>query len=290
VNMTAQRPMIYEMVGPRFAAPAMMIESTAQAASMTIGALVGGLVIDQRGIGAAFFGMGVLLCLSMLLLLKVPGPTRRAPRDPAASSLGTQMRAGRRLLQRSAPLQAMLLGTVFINLTLFGFTPLVPVVAKQFGDGAQLAGLLSGAPGFGQILAGSVLASHPPARHFLLFVGGCVTGLVGVLLLSGAPAFALAFGALLLTGMGTSAFASMQSLLAIESAGESERGVALGLMSTCIGALPIGTIVLGALAELLGTRAALATSTCIGLMLFVLLTVQFRALLGARAPQLVHQT
>jgi MFS family permease len=287
VNMTAQRPMIYEMVGPRHATRAMTIESTAQATSMTIGALIGGLLIDRVGIGAAFFGMGVLLCLSMLLLSQVPGPTYRAPRNPAeVMSLGTQLRAGRRLLQRSAPLQAMLLGTVFVNLTLFGFTPLIPVVARQFGEGAQLAGLLAAAPGFGQILAGSLLASHPPARHFLLFVGGCVTGLVGVLLLSGAPVFPLAFVALLLTGMGTSAFSSMQSLLAIESAGESERGVALGLMSTCIGALPVGTVVLGALAELLGTRAALATSTSVGLVLFAVLTVRFRVLVRARAPQL----
>jgi predicted MFS family arabinose efflux permease len=291
VNMTAQRPMIYEMVGPRLAARAMTIESTAQAASMTIGTLIGGLLIDRVGIGAAYFGMGILLCLSMLLLLRVPGPTYRAPRNPAqVTSLRAQLQAGRRLLRRSAPLQAMLLGTVVVNLTLFGFIPLVPVLARQFGDGAQLAGLLAAAPGFGQILAGSVLASHPPARHFLLFVGGCVTGLGGVLLLSGSPVFPLAFVALLVTGVGTSAFASMQSLLAIESAGESERGVALGLMSTCIGALPIGAVVLGALAELLGTRAALATSTSVGLVLFGFLTVRFRVLVRAPAPQLVHQT
>ena len=94
----------------------------------------------------------------------------------------------------------------------------------------------------------------------------------------------ISFVALLVTGVGTSAFASMQSLLAIESAGESERGVALGLMSTCIGALPVG-----ALAELLGTRAALATSTSVGLVLFVVLTVRFRVLVRAPAPQLVHQ-
>lgn len=289
-NFTAQRPMIYEMVGPRFASAAMTIEATAQAASIMTGTLVGGVLIDQISLGAGFFAMGVLICLSMGLLLSVPKPSYAATRDPVqVVSFGTQFRAGKAMLRRSTPLQAMLLGTIVVNLTLYGFTPLVPVVAKDFGVSAGLAGLLAAAPGFGQIVTGSLLASRPPGRHFLFFALGCLTALVGILLLAGSPVFQIAFLALLLSGVGTSSFSSMQSLLAIESAAPDERGVALGMMSTCIGAMPVGTIALGVMAELLGTRAALATSTTVGLVLFSLLTLRFRALLGARAAQLAYQ-
>jgi hypothetical protein len=48
--------------------------------------------------------------------------------------------------------------------------------------------------------------------------------------------------------------ASMQSLLAIESASEAERGTALRMLSTVIGALPFGLVAMGVTAELLGAR------------------------------------
>jgi hypothetical protein len=51
-------------------------------------------------------------------------------------------------------------------------------------------------------------------------------------------------------------------------------------MSTCIGALPIGTLAIGVLAELLGTRPALATSSSIGLCALGLILLRFRGRLG----------
>jgi hypothetical protein len=57
----------------------------------------------------------------------------------------------------------------------------------------------------------------------------------------------------------------MQSLLAIETAGPARRGAALGLLGTAIGALPLGMVLVGGLAEAVGPRAALAASSVTGL-------------------------
>lgn len=282
-NMTAQRPLIYETVGPRFAAPAMTIESTAQAGSAMVGTLVGGALMDRVGLGAGFFGMGVLLCISLVLLWLVPPPQYAAPRGSLAPmSAAEQLRAGRALVRRSRRLRAMLLVTVVMNLCMFGYTPLVPAVAEHFAGGAALAGLLAAGPGLGQIIGGLALTTRQPARHFVVFASGSAVGLIGLLTFSGSPVFGLAFVALFLSGLGQSGFGSMQSLLAIESAGDAERGIALGVLSTCIGALPIGTVTIGLLAELLGTRPALATSSLIGLCGLAVISVRFRDLLWIR--------
>lgn len=275
-NMTAQRPLIYETVGPRFAGRAMTIESTAQAGSAMIGTLVGGTLIDRVGLGAGFCGMGVLLCVSLGLLWMVPQPQHAVVRSGTVPmSIGDQLRAGRRLVRDSRRLRAMLLVTVVMNLCMFGYLPLVPSVAAHLAGGAALAGLLAAGPGFGQIVGGLALTSRQPGRHFLVFAGGSGLALVGLGGFAAAPVFVIALAALFVSGLGQSAFGSMQSLLAIESARGAERGVALGVLSTCIGVLPIGTVVLGLLAELLGTRPAVAASAILGLSGLAVLMIAF---------------
>ena len=90
-----------------------------------------------------------------------------------------------------------------------------------------------------------------------MFACGSAVALLGLLVFATVPVLGVAFVALFVAGIGQAGFGSMQSLLAIESAAASERGVALGVLSTAIGALPIGMATIGLGAELVGTRAAL---------------------------------
>lgn len=280
VNMTAQRPLIYETVGPRLASQAMTIESTAQAGSAMFGTLVGGVLIQQLGMGAGFAGMGVLLCLSAVLLAFVPQPRYGAPLAAGSVSLRDQVAAGASLVRRSRRFVAMLAITVVMNLCMFGYIPLVPVVAEGFAEGAVLAGALAAAPGLGQITAGVVLSTRPLRRHGLVFACGSAVALLGLFVFATVPVLGVAFIALFVSGVGQAGFGSMQSLLAIESAGASERGVALGMLSTAIGALPIGMATIGVGAELLGTRAALLIASVLGLVALGAIVLRRRDLLG----------
>lgn len=282
VNMTAQRPLIYETVGPRLASQAMTIESTAQAGSAMFGTLVGGFLIQQLGMGAGFAGMGALLCVSTVLLAFVPPPRHAAaPPAPGSVSLRGQVQAGASLVRRSRRFVAMLAITVVMNLCMFGYVPLIPIVAEGFAASAVLAGALAAAPGFGQITAGLILSTRPLYRHGFVFACGSAVALTGLFVFATVPVLGVAFVALFVSGVGQAGFGSMQSLLAIESAGATERGVALGVLSTAIGALPIGMALIGLGAELLGTRTALLTSSLLGLAaLGVIVLRQRRDLLG----------
>jgi predicted MFS family arabinose efflux permease len=268
VNMTAQRPLIYEIAGLRLAPAAMAIEATAQSGSSMIGTLVGGLLISHLGMAAGFAGMAVLLCVSLVLLWRVPTPVRQAASQDAAShAMRAQLAACAALVRGSQRLRGTLAVTIVMNLLCFGYLPLLPLVADRFSVGAALAGVLAAATGAGQILGGLTLSTLRLARHGLVFAVGSGVALAGLIGFALAPTFDLAVVALFLSGLGQGCFTAMQGLLAIESAGESQRGAALGVLSTCIGALPIGMVLMGLEAAAVGIRPALICSALAGLTL-----------------------
>ena len=61
----------------------------------------------------------------------------------------------------------------------------------------------------------------------------------------------------------------MQSLLAIEAAGRAEQGAALGLLSTAVGALPLGMLYMGVSAQWLGAPLALFASSTGGMTILM---------------------
>ncbi len=299
VNMTAQRPLIYEIAGPRLAPAAMAIEATAQAGSSMIGTLASGLLISHLGMAAGFAGMAVLLCVSLALLRRVPIPARPAARSGAASPGGrppgapraaaghavrAQLAACAALVRGSQRLRGTLAVTIVMNLLCFGYLPLVPLVAGRFSVGAALTGLLAAATGAGQILCGLTLSTLRISRHGLVFAAGSGVALAGLIGFALAPTFALAVAALFLGGLGQGCFAAMQGLLAIESAAESQRGAVLGVLSTCIGALPIGMLLMGFEAAVAGIRPALICSALAGLTLLGCVIARLPQLLAADRP------
>jgi MFS family permease len=178
-----------------------------------------------------------------------------------------------------------------MNLCMFGYMPLVPVVAEAFAVSAVIAGALAAAPGLGQITTGLVLSTRPLRSHGTVFACGSAVALLGLFVFATVPLLGVAFVALFVAGVGQAGFGSMQSLLAIESAGPNERGVALGVLSTAIGALPIGMAAIGLGAELLGTRGALITSSLLGLLaLAVVVLRRRRDLLGPNPAVLLEPT
>jgi MFS family permease len=267
VNLTAQRPLIYETVGPSLAQRALALETVGAAAASIAGSLLAGTMIELIGIEAAFAYLVVALSVSALLLFRVrnivasQAPRRSMPSVPLHETVQSSMQ----LLRRSPSLTSLLGVTVVVNLCYFSFVPLVPVMAARFDANAFMAGALGATAGCSQMAVGVFLASRGVARRGHVYVGGSALALSGLGLFAFAPHFGLAFAALLLAGAGQGGFGSMQSVLTIESAGAAERGAAQGLLSTAIGAMPLGMLLLGVTAELLGPRLALLVSSAMGL-------------------------
>ena len=72
---------------------------------------------------------------------------------------------------------------------------------------------------------------------------------------------------LLVLGIGTSGFGTMQSTIVLLVAKADLRGRALGVVTIAIGAGPIGSLIIGAVAEWIGASNALMINSLIGFIL-----------------------
>ncbi|UXA17758.1 MFS transporter [Mycobacterium sp. SMC-4] len=266
VNMTAQRELLFCMAGPRHATRVLNAEVTATACAMMLGPLVGGLCIAGFGIGAAFGVLALLLGCSIPLLWI---STRRlSTASPVVLSVPTQTAGQRhwRVLRNRGALQVILLVTVICNVCYFAFIPLVPVIARRLDSGPLLAGVVGSTAGSVALGVAAALVVRPLRRPLPAYTLGVALCLSGLLLLACAPLVSVALLALVLAGVGQGLFGSTQATLPVAAVDSHERAVALGLLTTTIGlALPIGMVLLGLTATLLGAQAALTVSALAGL-------------------------
>jgi predicted MFS family arabinose efflux permease len=265
VNMTAQRAFIYDTVGPAHARPAMTLESAAQAAAVIAGTLGYGALIDALGIRAAFATSVVLLLASRALLAAVPA-VRRHRHEGALPSLLEHLAATRALLRRSGALRGLIAVTAAMNFFALGYQPLVPLISRTFSESALTAGVLVAASSIGQVAGGVGLATRHRLHRAQVLILGSSGFLVCLACFALAPTVWLAFAALLLAGVGLSGFGSMQALMSTDLFETEERDIALGAVSTTIGAVePVGMVQIGLTSELVGPRPALAGSALTGL-------------------------
>jgi MFS family permease len=96
-------------------------------------------------------------------------------------------------------------------------------------------------------------------------VGGSLMFLICAALMPLAPLFWLAWALLVIGGFGSAAFANMQTSLIIAHAPPHMRSRLMGLLTVCIGAGPVGILLVGFLASALGPLGAVEAIELAGL-------------------------
>jgi predicted MFS family arabinose efflux permease len=274
VNMTSQRMLVQDAAGVRHAAAALKLEPVLSGIGAMVGAAGTGVLVDHLGTTVALGAIAALDAACVVLTLRTRAPARR--RKPADASVPPRVL---RMIRDSPGLTSMIGVTLVMNLCVFGYTSLVPKMSEHFTASAAVAGLLAAASGLGQLSGGLVIAVVPVRRRSRVLFAGSGIAAVGVMTVAIAPTPALAFVSLLVAGLGQSGFSAMQSMIAVDLPDGTERTVALGAVSTAVGALPIGMLLIGALSEGLGVRGGLVVAAGAGLILLVVL-----AAAGRRRP------
>jgi predicted MFS family arabinose efflux permease len=283
INMTAQREVIFRLAGPLRAERTLNIETAGIASAMMIGPLLGGFSINVSGLGAAFAMPAVLLVGSLLALWRAsPGMALSALSASSGTTHDESVggRGGLGQLLKLPTFVAVLAVTVIANLCYFAFMPLVPVIAKNLGAGAALAGVIGSAAGTVQLVGAAAFVARPARRGGLTYVGGVALCLCCLALLSFAPTVLLALLALGVAGIGQAMFSATQAILPVTAVPPHERSVALGVLSTTIGvALPTGMLILGLSSSVLGARLAMLVSALVGVGALATLVVRHPGLL-----------
>lgn len=269
-DMTSRRTMVFDVVGERHLDNAMALEGVSLALGMTIGNLIGGSVIEFVGVSAAYLGMAGFLAVAFAVLWRVPPSTPKLGRAGDLRSAGRDLAEGVRLVRRYPVVVSVLGVTIVANGFLFSYFPIVQRLGDRMDVDAALIGLLAGTSGLGMMTGSLIVAKWKPARRGLVYVGGTLTTALLLVPFALTAWYPGAVALLYLASVGAGFFASTQSVLVMVAVPEAVRGRALGLLSMSIGALPVGMIVLGELAERIGAPAAVAASAATGAVLLVL--------------------
>ena len=269
VDMTSRRALVYDLVGASNVTNALALEALAMTSGTLMGGLAGGTLISLLGIGEAFVLATAFYAVSLIAVLGLPLVETKI-RTVASPNVLQDLRATFALSRGNVTLVSILGVTIVMNAFYFPFTPMVPVFAEQLEVNAFWTGVLAGSPALGSMSGTLLIARGVGIRRGQAYVGGSVVALIFLGVFAVASWYPVALVALILAGVGTSGFATMQSALVMTTAADEVRGRALGLLSMCIGVLPFAMLALGGVAQAVGPSAGVSSGVVIGLVMMTI--------------------
>ena len=297
LDMPSRRSIVLDVLGRARVNNAVALDSIGMHSSRMIGPLLGGALItasryvlaDGYGLEAGYAATLVFFVASATMLLKMRTMARQAPAEQTEMSAAVvidNLKQGFRYVWGHSTLRAVVLITVFMNLLLFPYQQLIPVVAEDvLMVGATLMGLLLAVEGFGALIGSTLIASASNMTHHgRVYFGGSMLGLLMLLLFSFSEWYGASLSLMLILGLGTAGFGTMQATIILLVARDDMRGRGLGIITLAIGAGPIGALLIGAVAERMGAPIALTINAVLGIVTVGLTGLLLSSLLGRMMP------
>src|SRR5438128_731283 len=249
LDTPSRRAVIYDLLGVEGVTNAVALDSVGMNASRMCGPALAGVLITLVGVTGGYVAITLLCTMAWVLLslLRIP----RAPRqERRQQSLGRNLLEGFRYVRENSTIKATLYITVVMNVLLFPYVQMVPVIARDvLHVDAAFMGVLQAAEGLGALVGAVLIASAVRINyHGRVFVWGSMLALVGLCVFSLSHWYMLSLPTLLFLGLGTAGFGTMQSTLVMLAAHEEMRGRALGVLSLAIGTGPFGCRLIGVMA------------------------------------------
>ena len=258
-EMPSSQALVTDIVEKRDAVNGIALQSTASRAVGVLGALVGGILIETVGgstvffVGAAVYGAGVLIVLSMAAL-------PRRPTERSGRSIAGDVVDGLKVMSGLPTVRTLLIMAIVVEILAFSYMSVMPVMAKDvLGVGAIGLGALTTMAGVGSLIgsAGLVALSDYRRKGWLMLGVTSIYGL-GILAFSGSNLFVLSLFIVAGIGAMAAAFDALQWTLLQLNVPDRMRGRAVGGWVFAIGFGWIGHLELGALGGAIGVQWALA--------------------------------
>ena len=254
-EMPARQSLVVQLTGRRLLANAIALNSLLFNTARVVGPALAGVIVAIAGPGTAF-ALNALTFVPVVasLLLISPRPVERA-----TARMGGAMRETATYL-RAQPVVAMLLlllagNTIFAS----GYLFLGPALARDLGQGAEGLGLILSAAGVGAVAAGLRMAALAGRRGLarVLVVGALI--LAGSLVLVALSSwFVVTLVLMLAVGWGTVTYSATSNTVIQTIVPDVLRGRIMSLYTVVmVGLMPVSGLLLGFLADRLGTAAAM---------------------------------
>lgn len=284
-SQPARFALVFSFVGRRSLNNANALNSIALNMTQVLGPALGGGMIAVFGVSVSLWisSLWYVVAFAMLWKLRDAGkPAPRGVREPVMQMLS----AGLRAVLSSRLATAVLLVTFAANILLWpmyqGFMPVFADVT--LGLDADGLGWLMTCSGLGGLVGSLTIAALGDVRFKgALFVFGTAVwsiawiGFAGAAMTGSVPWSFVLMG---FVGLASAPFGVLQSTLLLMMTEQGVQGRVMGLQELAIGVMPLSTLGLGAVAEVIGV-AGVAQINGVLLVLFL-------AVLVARVPALLR--
>ena len=260
INMPSRQAIISDIVPEDKLMNAVALNNSAMNLTRIIGPALAGFLIVFIQTSGVFYLISAIYVLSALSLLMVN--VKSPSEGRARKSVGKDIWEGLQYVWNDVSLRGLIL-MAFIP-SLFGFTlfALLPVWAREvLNVNSSDLGILMTMMGVGALIGTMGLASvrRFSRRGLLLLCCGVVWGvmLVG---LANSQIYPIAMPFLLIIGLISSVYMSLNMTLTQIMAAAEMRGRVMSIMMMTFGLMPIGALPFGSIAEYIGTANALTIS------------------------------
>lgn len=260
INMPSRQAIISDIVPESRLMNAVALNNSAMNLTRIIGPAMAGFLIIFIQTSGVFYLISIIYVFSALSLLMVRVDTAQS--KSAQKSVGKDIVEGLRYVWNDVNLRGLIL-MAFIP-SLFGFTlfALLPVWAREaLNVNSSDLGILMTMMGVGALIGTLGLAAVRRFSHRGLLLLGC--GIVwGIMLvgLANSQIYPVAMPFLLIIGLISSVYMSLNMTLTQLSAAPEMRGRVMSIMMMTFGLMPIGALPFGTIAEYIGTANSLTIS------------------------------
>ena len=253
----ARRSFVVEMVPQDLVHNAVSLNSAMMTSSRVIGPALGGLLITTVGYGWAFVGDGISY-VAVLISLTLMRTSELRSGPPAARGKG-QVREGLRYVWATPVLKVPLIMMAVVGTLAFNFQVTFPLIVTRTFDQSKATFTIL----FSVVSLGSLVGALWTARRRSISVDDVVKASLGfglaLIAFAIAPSIWWAFPLGILVGVTSIGFLTASTAIVQTEATATMRGRVLALQAMVfLGSTPIGGPIVGAIAEHVGPRWAVA--------------------------------
>jgi MFS family permease len=271
-DVPARQSMIYDMVNSKeHLSSAIALNSSMVNAARLVGPAIAGIVLEKFGAEICFLSnaFSFVAVIISLLLMKLPP---FAPKE-RTSTISADLREGLHYLRNTPDIGKVMLMLASVSLFSLPYVTLLPVYARDiFSGSASTFGLLNSFVGLGAVTGALFLASMKPGTNLKKVLFRC-TLIFGVALIafSHMDLFWIALVCIALAGFGMMAQTTISNTLIQTTVAPAMRGRVISYYAMAFfGMQPIGGLLVGGTAQLVGAPGTILAQGIMTLLIAVL--------------------
>ena len=294
LDMPSRRALVMDILGPDRITNGISLDAVGMHTSKMIGPATAGALIAFTGVLGTYVFMSVIIFVGTVSIFQVnmnqdDFDQRNKNHFSVLSAIKfffIELGDAFKYALNNQTIFAVLVITFFMNLLLFPYMQMVSIISKEvLSVGPLLMGILMASDGFGALIGSTALASKSKMEfHGRYYLYGSILSLSGLLLFGISDIYFISMILLFALGLGTSGFGTMQSVIVLLVSKKEFRGRCMGLVTLCIGAAPVGSIILGLSSEMFSTSNALIINSAIGLVLVIISGYKMTSIRGRIIP------